>query len=301
MLHYSSLSFTSSNSSFAECVRKHSDLFHTSHNISNCEINGGTYNLRSHNDLPAGKSYSSESCSFTLTTAYRGNGGSICLTGTSANKESTSLIIKGCIFTSCSLVRVSSYSCGGAVYCSNGQRVEIIDSFFDRCGDATNVDQAGGVDLVFVSVPLLRDCTFSVCKSKEDAGGFGLYFCGNAVDWFPVQECRFLSCYCKDSSGAYEYNNNSCRVCSSCLYCSCTSEGSGGASWIYFVRKPVFNEIAFSLYHNGGSLWGKDLFFNDAKINVISHSFTTSTGTDRVYTVENINNHYPNWLPYVSD
>ena len=270
-------------------MRKHSDLFHTSHNISNCEINGGTYNLRSHNDLPAGKSYIIESCSFTLTSTYGGNGGSIYLTGTSANKELTSLHIKGCTFTLCTLKKVSAKLAGGAIYCQTVGSVEIIDSFFDTCGDLTNVYRGGGVDFESVSSPHVIGCTFISCKSTEDAGGLALFSCGNNVYDICTQGTSFISCECPNSSGAYEFQLNKCKICSSCLYCRCTSNG-GGASWIRFDRDYYFNEISFSLYHENGYNIGKDLYFYDAETNIFFHSFTTSPGPDRVWTYKLISN-----------
>ena len=293
--HFISWTFsTPPDSSFANSVRYRFNILHSSRLISNCEITGGKCNPQSHNDLPAGKSYTIESCSFTQLSAYKGNGSSIYIYGNSGNKESTSLTINKCTFTSCSLIKVLSYPAGGAIYCYMIKSVEIKETLFSSCGDLTHVYRGGAVDIESVSSPLVKECSFIFCTSKMDAGGLGVFGCGNSNS-FCVQDSVFVYCDCPDSSGAFEFHTTNSTMCSSCLYSKCTSI-KGGASWVYFHRTYSSNEISFSLYHGNGNERGKDLFFSDATSTVISHSFTTSSGTGRVYREKGTTN-ADAWLP----
>ena len=213
----------------------------------------------------------------------------------------SSLIVNSCIFIHCISFATAREDGGGAINAYKVQSVSIISSLFHSCScvslssSASQIRYGGGVQLYSVTESLLVDtCTFLFCAAVDDAGGLGIFCCGGIENSFPVQNSRFVSCACPDSSGAYEYCNNTCRVCSSCLYCGCTSE-KGGASWICFNRSLSTAEILFSLYHNNGNGEGKDIYFVNTLTNPISYSFTTSADTGRTYPNQLIQqNNHPN-------
>ena len=204
-------------------------------------------------------------------------------------KTGSSLQVIQCSFDSCISSSTAREDGGGAINAYTVKSVSIISSFFRSC----YCPNSGGAVLLHdvTDSPFVQFCTFISCTSVGDAGGIGVYNCGNNHDSFAVQDCRFFSCHCDDSSGACEYYNSICRICSSCLYCSC-SANIGGALWIGFVRTFYSIEISFSLFHANIGSKGKDLYFNDAETNLLLHSFTTSTGTDRVCTYRLITNTY---------
>ena len=287
------LSFISVNSSFNKCVRTYSSSKTLSSltQLNECEQDCEGQDLRNQNvTLDASATHTFTSCSWKDCSGKQGPAISF------RSKTSSSLRVSRCTFLSCESTSTARTDGGGSINAYKVKSVTIISSLFQSCSCSGS---GGGVLLYSVTQsPLVQLCSFISCSSVYDAGGICIYSCGNNIALIAVQECCFFSCYCPDSSGAYEFATNNCRVCSSCLYCSCTSNG-GGASWIAFYEKITSNEISFSVYNGNAGNVGKDLYFYDAESNIIFHSFTTSPGPDRVWTYKLISNTFnPNWLPH---
>ena len=289
--------FISSNSSFTGCVRKDyafrssPNLFSITLQSNECEQDCKGRDLRNQQViLDSSLTHNFISCSWYGCTGTKGPAISF------QSKTGSSLQVIQCSFDSCISSSTAREDGGGAINAYTVKSVSIISSFFRSC----YCPNSGGAVLLHdvTDSPFVQFCTFLSCTAVGDAGGIGVYTCGNNLNSVAVQNCRFFSCHCDDSSGAYEYYNNTCRVCSSCLYCRCSAT-IGGALWIGFYRTYYSNEISFSLYHENDGNSGKDLHFSDAEKNVIFHCFTTSSGTDRVHTTKLITTtNYPNWLPH---
>ena len=246
-------SFTSSNSSFTECVRKHLSSKYSYVLQSNaCEQNCQGQNLGTRRvSLDSSSTHTFTSCSWKDCKSAQGPAISF------RSRTSSSLTVDQCSFDSCNSTSSVRQDGGGAINAYQVKNVRITSSLFYSCKCTSfqlstegQLRSGGGVLLHSVTeTPLVKMCIFISCEVLDDAGGLGIYSCGNNLNAIPVQDSRFISCYCNDSSGAYEFQLSTCKMCSSCLYCGCTSKGSGGVSWIRFNRTTSEAEISFSLYH----------------------------------------------------
>ena len=280
------LLFTSSNSSYNECVRNHSSskMFSSLLQSNECEQDCEGQDLRNQNViLDASATHTFKSCSWKDCSGTKGPAISF------QSKTGSSLTVDKCSFDSCTSTSSLRQDGGGAINAYNVKAVSIISSLFHSCKctstqkSGTGNNRSGGGMLLHsvTETPLVKMCMFISCEALDDAGGLGIFSCGSNINIFAVQDSQFISCYCNDSSGAFEFQSSTCKVCSSCLYCKCSSK-SGGASFIRFGTLASLAAISFSLYKDNESNIGKDLYFDSATKGVIFHSFTTATDSGRV-------------------
>ena len=254
-------------------MRNHSHPSHISQDISNCEITGGACLLESHNDLPAGKGYIIESCSFTLTTAYRGNGGSISLIGSSPNHTSTTLTINCCTFSNCVVNTANDDgNGGGAIYVSEVPNVAIYSSLFSSCACySSNRCDGGAIELwIITAQPLVVGCIFHTCSAADDGGAVSIWYADGNTDIFVCDECRFFSGTAGGAAGCLIVFNCECRTCSNCLFAD-SSAHDGGAIYTWFSSYP------------SGRYLGQFCFFKSNSVTILSH------GNDIA-----LKNYYPN-------
>ena len=223
------LSFTSSNSSFSECVRQHpSYVFSSSSSGNSCtssSYDGCAFNSPTRPSLSTITTFTS--CNFTGFT-YSNHGGAISCTG-----SSTKLYINQCSFKSC----VSSAGHGGAIYADRMLSFSVEWTLFFSCNSSTK--QGGGI--YFISsycFPLVSDTTFISCYAQNspnsdnfDDGGGLVITCSlpSSQLHYIIQSSRFLSCGCNDfGGGGYIVLNSSRTGCQNCLFSGCkcsTAEG----------------------------------------------------------------------------
>ena len=221
--------FTSSNSSFTECVRKDSIVLSASRSNINRQVTG---TVVSHQDIDLsidsedGPLYIFESCSFN-NLINSGNGGAITCTGTVSNYFKPQLAIKESSFNSCK----STSGYGGGV-CVAGLSLFIVDkAYFFNCNSTT---QSGG-GLTFSSstcLPVISDTTFISCYARnyyssadyaDDGGGvsIGCSFPSTKLHYI-IESCRFISCGCYDwGAGGNIAISSAVLGCADSLFSSC--------------------------------------------------------------------------------
>ena len=88
------------------------------------------------------------------------------------------------------------------------------------------------------------------------------------------------------------YNVGNCNT----LSCRCSNTKGGAIRLSVYSNRPS-TFITFCFFHQNTETLGKDICFNSLDTNPILHSFTSSSGTGRVYLTDSTDNQSPNWLP----
>ena len=173
------------------------------------------------------------------------NGTCICLVD-----SSSSLTVEKCSFTNSTALQ----GCGGAIYVSKINRVNINTSFFLRCNilSASYHEHGGGcVYLHFVSVRvLIHSSSFAYSSVPFDGAGVDLISCSSLVsNDRTFYECRFIGCHGKaetvlsseyndaEGGGLIAWNNSYCVGVSNTLFCNCSNR-QGGALFLEFSCYP---------------------------------------------------------------
>ena len=286
------LSFTSSNSSFAECVRQH---ISSSFSHSNSQCTTATFSQDSACEYSGrGLSYSSgtntfKNVEFKRCYASIDHGGAIKCTG-------GTLTVIFSSFSSCNAVGKN----GGAIYASSLSLFSLRNSVFDSCGGNYQVDSGGAIALNAVTSPTICESLFFKCKSNENSGAIDMRSSGNDPKDLPIQCSFFLQCECLNgqwpSGGVIEATRNNCGYFSSALFSSCQSNDGGAL----FLDPPLYtHSICFSFFTRNSATnnYGMDAYFryNNDQINIFFHSFST-TSSNRVFDVAT-DQHKTNWLP----
>ena len=296
--------FTSSNSSFTECVRNH--------NLQRISSNNYYYNaFQSHENNQNMKrfvcaeegEYLFTNCDWTeLTIDY--NGSAISLT----NSEST-LIVEKCSFTDC----IVEADCGGAIYVYGINKATITESSFVHCNilsSDNNENGGGGIYLELVSDEvLIRLCSFLDNSVPHDGAGVDMWSCScTTFNTKTFQDCRFIMCKGKaensfpynqpfeEGGGILAWENEYNVGISNTLFCEC-SNYRGGALEISVPLEVLSPFILFCLFHGNDATYGKDVCFGNCDTIPFSHSFTTSSGKYAVSKEEHPNEYYPHWFP----
>ena len=225
--------------------------------------------------------------------------------------SSSTLTINTCSYTEC----IAEADCGGAVYVYAINKATITESSFVHCKilSASYQEYGGGciyLELVSDEV-LIRLCSFLDSSVPYDGAGVDMWSCScTTCNTKTFQDCTFIMCKGKaensfpynelieEGGGILAWSNRYNVGISNALFSECFNS-RGGALQLYVPLEFSSPFITFCLFHeNDASEDGRDVFFRNCNTNPFSHSFTTNPDNDRVYTVENINNHYPNWLPH---
>ena len=301
-----SLSFTSSNSSFTECVRDyiphHSFPSNSASAIPTCSINGTlstepSCNLSQHNELTSKGSYVFTSCIWTGCSAAKG--GAIYAT----HSEST-LTVTSCTFNSCE----SSDDLGGGIYTKDLNIIEITNSKFVSCKNTQQKgpdDGGGAAYLLNTKVSLsIHYSDFINCLTAADGGGLNLFnHSPTSLDSF--ESLRFIGCKSTPwgsgrEGGAFQLNGNSfASQFINSLIVDCSANTAGGL-WIAPRSLHSGATIRFCLFHgnDASTTTGKDIYLEHISTVPTLHSFTTSPGNTRVYPPNwNSVEQRDNWLP----
>ena len=294
------LSFTSSNSSFSDCVRKDACLLSSLSSFNTDYV--GSFSTR----LPLSTTANFTSCRFTCEGPA---GGAIYFYDTSA-----SLSVSQCTFEKCN----STADHGGAIYGIRCGSISISSSLFFKCF-ALLYSSGGGLFVNQASqVPEIVESSFISCAGGHDAGGLYIYLTTGAATGSnrPVSECRFSSCtahgirenpYQNDGDGgalSYWDNTHTLGV-SDTLLLSNRATTDGGALFFQMNTDVRQHRIIFCFFHNNYAPLGCDALIHftdpdDHQYNkVVLQSFTTCTASSLAE-----NNNDPNiidnpqdWLP----
>ena len=197
------LSFTSSNSSFSECVRKH----HI------CQSNTITYQDTENNIIVSAENHHFENATETVNNNTHTSPGRVRLTASAT-------------FMSCEWKQCSAGHGGGIFFLSTGT-LTVKDSSFTSCSSNDLADSSnGGGGAIFANNGSLSvtSTTFVDCTAKNVGGGVtGTLSCTLCR----VSLSRFLCCTARSAGGLATFHAPKCEL-SSTLFLSCSVPETGG-------------------------------------------------------------------------
>ena len=242
-------SFTSSNSSFTDCVRQYnlSSLSFSLSSFSNEAITGNYY---AHKDIS--QTATVTTCSFNCESSI--SGGAIYFTG-----SSSSLTITDSIFYQCN----STGGWGGGVFCDGCSKVIVQQSSFIECFCTSSNAMAGGAMIdSSTALPEIKENSFFSCSSAQDAGGLYLYRIkgGSTGVNLPMKECIFFSCIAHgyprgdvsdaDGGGMISWMNEYTLGISDSLFAKCESKKKAGGSFLTLNKVYFHHIVRFCFYCN---------------------------------------------------
>ena len=296
------LSFSSSNSSFTDCVRNPRTLLFSSNSASCSQLSyEDNYSINRVSCSTQGD-YSFLRCSFfgDPNNIMAGHGGAICI----SNNEAT-LSVDYCQFYSFAVD-----GRGGAVYTENLTRVIVKNSLFDRCIPPSHqVGGAGAIRITNSSQPLIESCTFTSCSCLVDGGAVYIYLGGcSSNNAIVAQNSRFVCCKCtgedrsdgSDGGGVMMWDNDPLIGVRNCLFSYCHSY-KGGGIYLYLPDDNQLTPVQFCFFTKNSGTYGIDVFVHveddSCWEGIFSHSCTSgasnSLGQNHLYPVNIVNT----WLP----
>ena len=312
-------SFTSSNSSFIECVRKtflQQSVNNNSYNtllfdnqiktvsIATQKSNEVTYTPAEHKELSNTDSFTS--CEWINCEAA--SGGAIYFHDTS-----DSLAVSYCVFEKC----VALSGRGGGIFALSSGKVSISQSTIIECSCPTAGTVGGGFIAQSASaVPEIVETHFLSCLASEDAGGVYILATTGGTNEanIPVRECRFLDCVARGDEGGYNgaegggvmyWENDRTLGISNSLFAGCISAGRAGGSFVVINNTELPNFIRFCFYHKNTAASGKNvaLYYSGSGVTpwdyIFYHSYTSDT--DLTYSLLEYPSQEPpernDWLP----
>ena len=304
-----SLSFISSNSSFTKCVRNNAPFLY-SHKIfpsitdfpspspfCSLDEDSTPCNTSSRNILSSEKDILFTFCEWrdiTLTEEEEG-GAAIQFHSTTANSK---LTISHCLFIS--LTTMKGY--GGAVDIQDVSDASVSSSSFSNC-NRMDADEGGGGGVSFLRVrcqPLIKECTFFSCFSKDCGGVAEFRSCyAEAANIFHDNVCA--NCIARnDAGGALTLVHvESTMQCSNSLFCFCETDLYGGALFLYYPTSvDDIHTLLFCFFKDNIGEYGNDIIL---RTNYPSEPFLhclSATKEKRVYYFPGSSFLYGNnWLP----
>ena len=210
------LSFTCSNSSFTECVRRHSSSPHYLSLFStNSECDGPSYEgcpfTGTHRTPTSTTSFTR--CTFSNILASGDNGGAICCTISSVNIT----------LQSCSIINCNSTKNGGGVYVEGDSTTLSVDNtVFHECITTSQETHpgGGGICMKGSSSLTVSSASFIGCKANveiRNRGGGGIF--ASQIKDCSITSSRFVSCSTVTTGGAVFFWNLSAEfsVCDTVL------------------------------------------------------------------------------------
>ena len=293
------VSFNSSNSSFAECVRKHTPSSLSSSFLANSNCALPTYTDCSFTQV--NRTSLSSSASFTLcrwTKCESDDGGGIYLKAGS----SVTLSVTTCDFYECK----ATEELGGGIYCDGIGIFIVENSLFKSCTcKAKNYAGGGGIGVHNIQTkPEIKYSDFIHCSSGNDGGGISIRYSYSYQNTLPITKCRFFSCSANnsdngDAGAIHVWRNKQIFGVSDCLFSLGHSVRRAGAISFGFDSKiqVSFPFICFSFFTGNTAPNGTDISFYNMQGNPILRSFTKSA-SNNVYDRDS-DNYLVNWLPEV--
>ena len=290
------LSFTSSNSSFSECVRKHS-FYQISHNthLNSKDVNpdcphyitGEKCFYEEHTVQLSGGEHTFADSQF-ISCQHSGYGGAI-------DQIDGDLTIKRCVFDTCSCT-----SRGGAVsFRSSGTCLQE-DNLYQFCSG----ELSGAFDSFDTTLRPVHD--HKRCKYVSNSA---VNFGHSSIEYSPktlIDSNIYIhgrSTKLTDAGTVVNYNEQGPILYRNCVFFDGQSPNSGGLTLLsYGVYSAASLSVKFCFFLNNYGTDGTayEIYFNartcdNAREDLIIHSFT-ATPNSRVY-IENNAQPIQNWLP----
>ena len=296
-------SFTSSNSSFSECVRNdHLHFLPSSSNTYGVTSDIKWWEAETFNNNTKNVFSSSSATNYKFTDcrwahcSSSSDGGAIRLT----SSGSTLTILRG-TFIDCN----TTCNFGGGVFVDHCEKLDAENSLFYQCHATTNRKNLGGAGICIHNCSttnhIARELLFIDCDCESDAGGMTLHYCKGTQIEFPIQSSQFIKCRSLTFSpdgGAICYAGNNVTVgVQNCLFSQCSATNGGGI-WTDICTRPSAEVIKFCFFHaNTVTGKGKDVCLCRLESNYMPflHCMTTSS-ENTVGEYENTNDH-SDWLP----
>ena len=294
------LSFSSSNSSFIECVRNHNPFYFSNEEIIECTTDAKTpCDTTTRNSLLLGTAHTIDSCEFNSITSQLQRGGVIYI-HSDGYSDDTSLTVTNSVFKMCSVA--STYidrDGGGAIYMDTGSFLSVTSTEFNSCSSKSH---AGGVYAQYhIKSCIVSLCTFIYCRGNHGGGLLTLY--GPTSSVF---SSRFISCKADNFGGGLYHDSNSTYsdlILTNSLFadnnamCSSGTNRGGGAfedyRWFRYVSTYSFSFFTGNIAFRGK---GDDISImsNPLSQSSIIQSFTAATSGESFY---NAGSAAHNWLP----
>ena len=300
LTYQTDLSFTSSNSSFSDCLRYHSSShIYSSHiNSIDCDPDCEGRDLASQQFfLDDSPTHTFTSCAWTGCSAVLGGAISF------QEQTSSSLFVSRCIFYSCKSTSPEWETGGGAIHCNNVNFVSIISSSFLSC----TCEGGGGGGINFCNIqnqPSLSECDIISCSASADGGGISIFYSYANVDQLICNNCRFLSCcisnnleseYIFSGGGIILWQNHNILICSDILFTSNTGTCGGGyATSQSTVLQTCF--LCFCFFNRNTGSCGTDAYFDPLPSDAFQHCFSTSDSHRIGYYSSGYQKTDENWL-----
>ena len=297
----------SSNSSFTECVRKHTPFSPSlsSHSSNNSESSCRDDCLFTTTGIELSTSATFTLCKWCQCKAEYGGGIYLSVTSSSIKL----VVLKG-EFHSC---RATKYE-GGGIYAKEIQEISVSNSLFSSCSCASEEDYGGaGIELWSIQNPLrIQETSFLLCHSANDAGGLGIWS-SPPFQQTCILDCCFVGCTASPNTGNNDggclmiWYSNAAIGCSNTLFADSHSEGDGGAAaeriiqasnYRYNTGIPLFI-FCFFKNNSAKSNPGNDVFFYEWKpTEPFLHCFST-TKEKRISYYSSGDYHFDkdSWLP----
>ena len=299
------LSFTSSNSSFSECVRKHKpSLIQSHHTIKNSDCT--EYNADSHRciyshiriEKSQSGNYLFEHSDF-LDCESETNGGAILVEGTSETADHITLTVTDCTFIRCVVQAHSHHDSGGGAVCARLIKdATVSSSVFSSC-----VSPSGGAVMMksLSHQPLVEHSSFISCIAPNDTdkgslaigtdadgAAIDIYTCSAAVPTV-ISSCNLLYSHSHDAGGAvFLYHPVPAMRCHNVLFSSGLGGSRGGG--IAYLSTQNSNDylLRFCFFYNNmcnNALQGHDVClcsYSSSYTKVFLHCFSATKRTPRV-------------------
>ena len=291
------ISFTSSNSSFIECVRKQlsSKSSFAPSSTLNSECTAPPYEQCSftQNNHPSSSDSSFTSCIF-IGLSSDDNGGAICFTSSGA------LCVLFCSFSQCntSIGHRNEFG-GGAIFTNSSSLLTITSSMFMSC---KSLNSFGGAVLGTsdCASTVVSDCYFLGCSAEWDGGGL----CTHVGPRSDVLSSNFILCTVSSEGGGIYHNSlnpSSDIFLSNSLFQenhagSAIDRGGGGFGQYRTVTYNVQCSFCFFTRNTDSAQIAHDFmtYISPMEEDSIVHCFTT-TKEDAIYNAGS--QITPDWLP----
>ena len=302
------LSFSSSNSSFTECVRNHHIVLSNSDNNLNdptCLIDGRqtsspACNTSSRNTLNTGSTYDFSLCTWNSCSVSNDAGGALKCTGTG-----TKVYLESCYFISC-----SAKEKGGAIHTSSIHTLDVKQSVLYQCFTETTVDNQGSGAIWIYDIKQklsLSQNDFISCTSKASGGASNIQLCNRSIQGENViNNCNYICCNATNQSpegGAiWIWENEALIGLENCIFSHCSSDYGGALRHECCGYQEQSYPIRYCFFNRNTGVFGNDvglrLYVPTSEYAALLLCFSTSDQNRIGY---HVNNNWAStnvdWLP----
>ena len=181
--------------------------------------------------------------------------------------------------------------------------------FFECCAPQTNHDNGGAGGIYAYSIKRsfsLSSSDFISCSTGSSGGG--IYFDCNSNPRLNIEiitDCRCVQCRSQDTSpdggGMCLFERYSTIHSTECLFCECTTTGSGGGLNFYYGTNCESYPIKYCFFAGNAGGYAKDVFLwtilPENGYLVFTCCFTTSESNRIGYSMSSAYKSKDNWIP----